>query len=69
MLKVGLEGNIASGKSEAEKIIKDCGYYVFDLDKVVHNILKTNESVKADIYGFFHTLEREKIAKIIAIEK
>ena len=34
MIKVGISGKIASGKSEVECIISNLGYKVFDLDKL-----------------------------------
>ena len=38
MLKVAITGNIASGKSEVEKIVAQF-YPVYDVDKIAHNIL------------------------------
>lgn len=39
MIKVAITGNIASGKSEVEKIIKNMGYVVYDADKIAHDNL------------------------------
>ena len=38
MLKVGISGKIASGKSEVEKIIQELGYIVFDLDLISNKV-------------------------------
>lgn len=40
MITVGIVGEIASGKTFVSKIFKNCGYNVFDADRVVHNIYK-----------------------------
>lgn len=61
MLKLGLTGNIASGKSEVEKILKNKGYKVIDLDIVSHEFLENN----SEIYEHFKTLDRNTIAKIV----
>ena len=61
MLKLGLTGNICSGKSQVEKILKDKGYKVFDLDIISHKFLENN----SDILNHFKTLDRKKIAKIV----
>ena len=45
MIKVAIAGNIASGKSEVEKILKEKGYKVFDTDKIAHKILETSATV------------------------
>ena len=67
MIKIGLTGNIASGKSTVEAIIAEFGYKVVDLDKVSHSLLETtcrNEILKA-----FKTTERKKIADIVFKDK
>ena len=61
MLKVGLTGNIASGKSTVEKIIKDKGFKVFDTDMIAHKILESNPLIKE----CFGTTNRKEIAKIV----
>ena len=67
MLKVGLTGNIASGKSEVEKIISNLGYKVFDLDIISHEVLE-NECRK-EILKEFQTLDRKKIGQIVFNDK
>lgn len=48
MLKIAITGNIASGKSQVEKIIAAKKYPVYDTDKIAHKIL---EQIK-DFYGY-----------------
>ena len=70
MLKIGITGNIASGKSTVENIIKEFGYDVFDADEMTHRIL--NEA-KSDIVKIFSVvdvitngqIDRKKIASIV----
>ena len=42
MIKVAIVGNIASGKSQVEKILLDLGYKVADTDKINHDILNND---------------------------
>ncbi len=65
MLKVGLTGNIASGKSEVEKILQKLNYCVFDLDKTVHYLYQNDEKIKNLILQKFSTLDRKKIGDIV----
>lgn len=65
MLKIGITGNIASGKSEVEKIISSLGFLVVDLDIVSHELLENDEKLKSAIFKEFQTLERKKIANIV----
>lgn len=65
MLKIGLTGNIASGKSEAQKIISSLGYKIIDLDMVSHNLLEENKEVQKEVLKNFKTLSRKELADII----
>lgn len=65
MFKVGLTGNIASGKSVVENIIKNHGFEVFDLDIISHDFLKNNDDIKKAILEEFKTLDRKELAKIV----
>ena len=65
ILKLGLMGNIASGKSEAEKIFSEFGFIVVDLDKTVKEFYENNKKVKSAILEHFSTLDKTKIADII----
>lgn len=72
MLKVAITGNIASGKSEVEEIIKAKGYSVLDTDIVTHDLL-TEEDVKSKVISAFsnydivedHEISRLKLRAIV----
>jgi len=69
MIKVALVGNIASGKSTVEEILKSLSYDVLDTDKVCHDLLvelpQINESFK-DFDVFENgSISREKLGKIV----
>lgn len=76
MLKVAITGNIASGKSSVEKLLKEKAYSVLDADDVAHNLLK-DEEVKNLINGLFASFDiiendeisRQKLGKIIFQEE
>ncbi len=46
VLKIAIAGNIASGKSEVEKILTQMDYPVLDSDKISHNLLESSSDVK-----------------------
>ncbi len=69
MLKVGITGNIASGKSQVEKIISDYGYRVFDLDKTTHSLFENSEILKNKLKLEFDTFERSEVSKIVFDDK
>ena len=57
MLKVAITGNIASGKSEAEKIIQSIGYPVFDTDVINKDILENNQEIVEEIKSAFFSYD------------
>lgn len=66
MIKAALVGNIASGKSAAEKILNKFGYKVLDTDKVCHNLLdELGEIAEEFLFYFkdFDVFENEKISR------
>ena len=74
MIKVAITGNIASGKSQVEKILISMGYKVADTDKINHFILasdiKTINKIKEafkddDILEENGEISREKLGKIV----
>lgn len=65
MLKIGITGNIASGKSEAQKIISSMGYKVVDLDIVSHQLLQNDKEVQQKVLDNFNTINRKELADII----
>ena len=73
MLKIAITGNIASGKSSVENVLKEKGYKVFDTDKIAHNILDSSEEVRALFKGFdvltYNKIDRKKLSKIVFSDK
>ena len=45
MLKIGLTGNIASGKTISENIFKSFGFKVISADDIVHDLLENDKNV------------------------
>jgi dephospho-CoA kinase len=74
MIKVAITGNIASGKSQVEKILLSLKYKVADTDKINHFILLTDMSAikeiketfsKEDILDEDGCISRAKLGKIV----
>lgn len=73
MIKAVITGNIASGKSEVEKIIVSLGYRVVDSDNINNQLLTTDiETINAikmlfgtDILNENGTISKPKLAKIV----
>lgn len=74
MKKIAITGNIASGKSEAEKIITSLGFKVFDTDKINHDILENDINTKNELINIFkgfeildekNNISRTKIGNIV----
>lgn len=69
MIKVAIVGNIASGKSTAEKILENKGFPILDTDKVCHNLLDKLDEIKLAFkdYDIFdnRVISREKLGKLV----
>ncbi len=75
MIKVGLTGNIASGKSTVEKIFREkWNIKVLDVDKIGHNLLKNDKESILKIKKLFSNIDiedndgklsRDKIARVV----
>lgn len=74
MIKIGITGNIASGKSEAEKIISEYNYPIIDTDKITHYLLDNSDEVKNNILKTFQNydicddngvISRKKLGQIV----
>ena len=74
MKKIGITGNIASGKSKFESFIRNFNLIVIDSDKIVHNLLSSdkntiNEVITAfkddDILNPDGSLSREKLGSLV----
>lgn len=62
MLKIALVGNIASGKSSVENILRSFGYDVLDTDVVCHNLLENSDSIR-QAFAKFDIFENDKISR------
>ncbi|MBR6162749.1 dephospho-CoA kinase [bacterium] len=76
MKKIAITGNIASGKSEVEKIISELGFKILDTDKVSHDILNKDDEAKKEILSIFGSdildngsISRKKLAEIVFKDK
>ncbi|MGN0006186.1 MAG: dephospho-CoA kinase [Candidatus Gastranaerophilaceae bacterium] len=77
MITIAITGNIASGKSVVEKILKDLHYPVIDTDKVVHDLFieskELNNQLKMSFadYNIYteNVIDRKKLAKVVFSDK
>ncbi|HJQ24242.1 MAG TPA: dephospho-CoA kinase [Blastocatellia bacterium] len=53
MLKVGLTGSIAVGKSFVVSVLAELGCVVFDADKVAHSVMEPNQPAYIDLVKEF----------------
>ena len=70
MLKVAITGNIASGKSEVQKILEEKGYKVLDTDRVGHDVLRESRELKIlfadyDVFDSSGNFSREKLGALV----
>lgn len=73
MKKIAITGNIASGKSQVEKILEDLNYTVLDTDKINNDLLLNDEETKQEIILAFKnydisdnkSISKEKLANIV----
>lgn len=73
MIKVAIVGNIASGKSQVEKILLDFGYKVIDTDKIGHELLENDINTISEIKSVFadddiftdEKISRDKLGKVV----
>jgi len=73
MIKYAITGNIASGKSAVEEILKKAGEIVTDADRISHALLENNQEV-IDAFKNYDILSdgkisREKLGKIVFADK
>lgn len=72
MLKVGLTGGIASGKSVVSKILVELGAHCIDADEIAHELMRPGEPVYDEIVESFgneilnpdKTVNRAKLAEL-----
>jgi len=53
MMKIGITGNIASGKSEIEKRLKEKGILTIDADREVHKLYESDKDVIERVSDIF----------------
>jgi len=53
MIKVGILGNVGSGKSFVANIFKELGFNIFSADQVVSQIYERNKNINKKISNFF----------------
>lgn len=63
MIKVGITGNIASGKSEIEKILIQKGYKVIDADDIAHELLVLHEADIIKAFSGYNITVNGKISR------
>lgn len=77
MLKIALTGNIGSGKSTIAKFFEDCGFYVYDADKIIKDFYKERGEVYERILEVFgrgillenSIIDTKKLADIVFSDK
>jgi dephospho-CoA kinase len=73
MLKLGLTGGIASGKSVVAAILRELGFPVLDADSISHILMEPGQaahheilqSFGADLVGSSGNIDRHKLAAIV----
>jgi dephospho-CoA kinase len=73
MLKVGLTGSIAVGKSYVLSVLAELGCAVFDADKIAHSVMEPGRPAHDDIVGEFGrdvlapegTIDRVRLGAIV----
>jgi dephospho-CoA kinase len=72
MLKIGLTGGIASGKSLVSQIFTELGAHTIDADEIAHELMRPGEPVYAQVVQSFgneilnpdKTVNRAKVAEL-----
>ncbi|HJQ70525.1 MAG TPA: dephospho-CoA kinase [Blastocatellia bacterium] len=73
MLKVGLTGSIAVGKSFVLSVLRDLGCVTFDADKIAHFVMEPGNTAYEDVVGEFGrevvgldgSIDRAKLGAIV----
>src|SRR5881628_244025 len=73
MLKVGLTGSIAVGKSYVLSVLAELGCVTFDADKIAHSVMEPGRPAYADIVREFGqdvlavdgAIDRQKVGRVV----
>jgi dephospho-CoA kinase len=76
MLKIGLTGSIAVGKSFVVSVLRELGCITFDADKIAHSVMEPGKSAYEDIVKEFgvgvlaqdQAIDRAKLGAIVFAE-
>ena len=63
MISIAIVGNIASGKSTVENVLREKGYKVFDSDIIAHEVLEDLSGKIIKAFKDFDILENGKISR------
>ena len=77
MMKLGITGNIASGKTLVETFLKEEGILTIDSDEIVHDLLENDKDTIDKVIRLFYPLNifennkisRKKVSKIVFKDK
>jgi len=73
MLRVGLTGNIASGKSEAARVFAELGAHIIDADRIAHESLSPGTATYTSVLSAFGkdllnsdlSIDRRKLGSLV----
>jgi dephospho-CoA kinase len=73
MLRLGVTGGIASGKSEVSRILRELGFAVLDADSIAHQLMQPDQPAYREIVQHFgasvldpdHRIERRKLGAMV----
>lgn len=73
MLRIGLTGNIGSGKSTVGSFLQECGFYLFDADRIIKGFYEEKGEVYQKVVSAFGEgvldekgdIDRKKLADIV----
>lgn len=63
MISIAIVGNIASGKSTVENVLREKGYKVFDSDIIAHEVLEDLSEKIVEAFKDFDIIENGKISR------
>ena len=80
MIKLGITGSIATGKTLVESFLQEEGIATLDADSIVHQLFECNKRVIKQVFEFFESygldikdeqgnISRKKIGKIVFSDK